>query len=300
MRVAISGASGLIGSALAADLTAAGAEVRPLVRRPARTPQEIQWDPLAPGGSLDPAALAGLDAVVHLSGAPVAPSRWTARRKAVLRVSRIASTRAVVAAMTAADPAPGVLICGSAIGFYGDTGDRSVDETGPAGSGFLAELVQDWEAATWPAAEAGIRVVNIRSGVVLAMGGGMLGSLLLPFKLGLGARIGSGQQYLSWISLADEIAAIRFLLEHAELSGPVNLTAPQPVPNAEFTKALASAVRRPGRLRLPSPLVKGALGEVAVELLGSARVVPARLTAAGFTFADPAIGPALTSIVATG
>jgi uncharacterized protein len=300
MKVAISGASGLIGSALAADLTAAGAEVHPLVRRPARTPQEIQWDPLAPGGGLEPAALAGLDAVVHLSGAPVAPKRWTAGRKALLRVSRIASTRALVAAMTAAEPAPGVLICGSAIGFYGDTGERSVDESGPAGSGFLAELVRDWEAATEPATGAGIRVVNIRSGVVLALGGGMLGSLLLPFKLGVGARIGSGQQYLSWISLADEIAAIRFLLDHAELSGPVNLTAPEPATNAEFTKALASAVGRPGLLTLPGPLVKGALGEVAIELLGSARVVPARLTAAGFTFTDPAIGPALASIVTAG
>ncbi len=298
MRVAISGASGLIGSALAAELTAAGADVRTLVRRPAKSAQEVSWDPLAVRGNLDPGALAGLDAVVHLSGAPVAPRRWTPGRKAVLRVSRIASTRALVEAMTAADAPPGALICGSAIGFYGDTGDHSVDETAPSGTGFLAELVRDWEAATEPAVQAGIRVVNIRSGIVLAAGGGMLGSLLLPFKLGLGAKIGPGRQYLSWISLTDEVRAIRFLLDQSEVTGPVNLTAPSPVTNAEFTKALASAVGRPNLLTVPAPIVRGALGEVAVELLGSARVVPAKLTAAAFTFTYPTIQAALAAIVA--
>ncbi|HET9894252.1 MAG TPA: TIGR01777 family oxidoreductase [Streptosporangiaceae bacterium] len=309
MRIAISGGSGLIGSALGADLrrdTAAGAEVVRLVRGPARAAGEISWDPV--GSGLDPAALDGVDAVVHLSGAPVAGKRWTAARKAQLRASRIDSTRALVTAMTAASAqpgpspngraSPGVLVCGSAIGFYGDTAGRVVDESSPPGTGFLADLVRDWEAAAQAAAPAGIRVVSIRSGIVLARRGGMLGQLMLPFKLGLGARIGSGSQYLSWISLSDEVRAIRFVLDHAELSGPVNLTAPTPVTNAEFTSALARALGRPALLTAPAPVMRAALGEVATELLGSIRAVPAKLTGAGFTFKHPDIATALSAIVA--
>jgi uncharacterized protein (TIGR01777 family) len=300
MRVAISGGSGLIGSALAASLAADDVEVVRLVRRPPGSAQEIRWDPLATSGGLDPAALSGVDAVVHLSGAPVAPKRWTDARKAELRASRITSTRTLVAAMVAASPAPAVLVCGSAIGYYGQTGSREVDESAPAGTGFLAELTTDWESATGPAAEAGIRVVNIRSGIVLAQGGGMLGSLLLPFRLGLGARIGSGTQYLSWISLTDEVRAIRFALDHDELSGPVNLTAPEPVTNRAFTTALAKSLHRPALLTLPAPLLQVGLGEVAVELLGSTRAVPARLTQAGFTFRHPDLGSALAAITVGG
>src|SRR6266567_6268057 len=212
MRVAISAASGLIGSALAADLAADGTEVIRLVRRRPAAETEVGWDPQAPDAGLDPAALRGLDAVVHLSGAPIAGGRWTQARKALLRSSRIASTTALATAMAAADPAPGVLLCASAIGYYGQTGDRAVDESAPAGTGFLAELVQDWEAAAAPARATGIRVVSFRSGVVLTPRGGMLGRLLPPFRLGLGAKVGSGRQYLSWISLADEVRALRFLL----------------------------------------------------------------------------------------
>jgi uncharacterized protein (TIGR01777 family) len=295
-KVAMSAASGLIGSALAAELTAAGVEVVTLVRRPVRAAGEVTWNPLAPAGGLDPGALNGVSAVVHLSGAPIAGGRWTAARKAELRSSRITSTQTVVTAMVAAGGPP-VLICGSAIGYYGDTGGRETDESSPGGTGFLADLVRDWEAATAPAAAAGIRVVSVRSGVVLDPGGGMLGPLLLPFRLGLGARIGSGTQYLSWISLADEIAAIRFLLDHDELTGPVNLTAPEPVTNAEFTRDLAQALHRPALLQLPAPLLRAALGDLATELTGSLRVKPAKLLQAGFTFTDPSLAAALRRIL---
>jgi uncharacterized protein len=295
MRVAVSGASGLIGSALTRDLRADGVEVVRLVRRAAASGDEIRWDPLAAAGGLDPAVLADVSAVIHLAGAPVASGRWTQARKAMLRASRIASTRALVSAMMAADPMPAVLLSGSAIGYYGDTGDRTVDESAPAGPGFLAELVTDWEAAAQPAAAAGIRVAYLRSGIVLGAGGGMLGRLAPLFRLGAGARIGSGRQYLSWISLTDEIRAIRFLLGEAGATGPFNLTAPGPVTNAEFTRALASALHRPAVLAVPAIALRAALGEVASELLSSARVMPARLTEAGFSFDHADITSALSA-----
>ena len=305
MRIAISGASGLIGSALAADLARDDVDVARLVRRPAQSADEISWDP--GGTGLDPADLQGVDAVVHLSGAPVASGRWTATRKELLRSSRIDTTRALVAGMAAAKEAsgdapagrvPSVLICGSAIGFYGNTGDQVVDESAQPGSGFLADLVRDWEVASQRALAAGIRVVNIRSGLVLSTRGGILGSMLLPFRLGLGAKFGSGDQFMSWIGLADEVRAIRFLLEHEEVGGPVNLTAPEPVTNAVFTKALAGALHRPALLTVPAPVLRGALGEVSGELLGSIRAVPTRLTEAGFTFGHPNLGAALSPATA--
>jgi len=298
MRVAVSGASGLIGSALTASLRADGADVARLVRRAPSAPDEIGWDPGPGGAGLDPAALRGVDAVVHLSGAPIAEGRWTQARKAMLRASRIDSTAALVRAMTAADPPPQVLLCGSAIGYYGETGDRLVDETAPQGAGFLAELVGEWEQAAQAAAPAGIRVAQLRSGVVLAVGGGMLGRLLRPFRLGLGAKVGSGRQYLSWISIADEVGAIRFLLDSGDAGGPFNLTAPHPVTNAEFTRALADALGRPAALALPSPVLRAALGEVASELLASARVRPARLTQAGYRFEYPDLVSALGALLA--
>ena len=248
MRVAVTGASGLIGTALTQHLGGDNIEVTRLVRRPAGRSGELQWDPAAPGGGLDPAAMSGLDAVVHLSGAGVADQRWTETRKQELRASRIASTTALVSAMAAAAEPPRLLLAGSAVGWYGDTGGRAVDETAPNGAGFLAGLVRDWEAAAEPAAEAGIRVVHLRSGVVLSSRGGMLPRLLVPFRFGLGARIGAGTQYLSWITLTDHLRAVRFLLGREELSGPVNLTAPAPVTNAVFTAELARAVHRPAVL----------------------------------------------------
>jgi len=296
MRIAVSAASGQIGSALTRDLEAGGADVVRLVRREARTPAEISWNPLEAGG-LSPAAMRGIDAVIHLSGAPIAPRRWTSARKAVLRASRIRSTTTIAAAMAGAEPRPGVLLCASAAGYYGITGERIVDESAPAGQGFLAGLVRDWEAAAEPARAAGIRVASFRSGAVLSPKGGLLGSLLPPFRLGLGAKIGSGRQYLSWISITDEVRAIEFLLRSADASGPFNLTAPVPVTNAEFTRALAGALGRPAAFTLPPAALKVALGEVTDELLGSARVVPARLQAAGFRFDHPDIATALAALL---
>ena len=295
IRVAISASTGLIGSALAQSLVADGAEVVRLVRQPPSVASEIRWDPTAPDGDLDPAALSGLDAVVHLSGAPIAPGRWTPARKEELRASRIGSTGAIVRAMLAAPIRPPVLIAASAIGWYGDTGDRPVDETAPNGNGFLAALVRDWEAASQPAREAGIRVVNLRSGVVLTSRGGMLPQLMLPFRLGLGARIGPGTQYLSWITLTDHIRATRYLLQQPELEGAVNFTAPTPATNSELTKALAAVLHRPAVLAVPAAAVRLALGELSSELLGSCRAMPARLEKAGFSFKYASIGPALAA-----
>lgn len=297
MRVAITGSTGLIGTALAASLRAAGYEVISLVRRPPASDAEVRWDPSAADGGVRPSALSGLDAVVNLSGAPIAGARWTAARKQLLRASRIGSTSALVRAMLAADRPPRVLLSGSGIHWYGDTGDRAVAETAPPGQGFLAALVRDWEAAAEPASAAGIRVVYLRSGVVLARRGGMLRPLLPPFRLGLGARIGAGSQYLSWISLTDHVRAVRFLLNHGDLAGGVNLTAPDPATNAEFTRALAAAVGRPALLALPGWALRLALGEMSTELLCSIRVVPARLQQAGFAFEYPEIGPALADAV---
>jgi uncharacterized protein (TIGR01777 family) len=295
MRVAITGSSGLLGTALAAHLRGNGTDVVRIVRRPPTAADESRWDPAAPGAGLHWSALGRLDAVVHLSGASVAGGRWTPERKRVLRSSRIDTTAALVRALVAADAPPPALIAASAIGWYGDTGDRTVDETAPSGSGFLATLVRDWEAAATPAAAAGLRVVNVRSGLALSRRGGMLRPLLPAFRLGLGARVGTGTQYLSWISIADHVRAMSFLLGRPDISGPVNLTAPVPATNAEFTRALAAAVRRPAVLAIPSPAIRLALGELATELLGSSRVRPARLEQAGFGFDYPDIGPALAA-----
>ncbi|MGA3153945.1 MAG: TIGR01777 family oxidoreductase [Streptosporangiaceae bacterium] len=293
MRVVVTGSAGLIGTALTESLRQGGAEVVRLVRGQPASPAEIRWDPLAPRGGLDPAVLSGADAVVHLAGAPIASGRWTEARKHELRASRVTSTEGLVAAMTAAAVPPLVLLAGSAIGWYGDTGDREVDESAPAGTGFLAALVRDWEAAAAAAGAAGVRVVNLRSGIVLSRRGGMLARLAPVFRLGLGARLGAGDQYISWISLTDEVRAIRFLQDQAGISGPVNLTAPEPVTNAELTAALASAVGRPALLRVPAGLLRAGLGEVSSELLAGARVRPARLRQAGFEFRHPELRAAL-------
>jgi uncharacterized protein len=295
MRVAITGASGFIGTALAGDLAGDGIDVLRLVRRAPSGPAELRWNPAAHDGGLSPASLDGLDAVVHLSGAPVAPRPWTAARKRELRASRIGSTATLARALLAAAQPPRVMLVASAIGWYGDTGSREVEEDAPNGTGFLAGLVRDWEAAARPVAEAGIRVVHLRSGVVLSARGGMLRPLLVPFRLGAGARFGTGTQYLSWIGLTDHIRACRFLLDSAQLSGPVNLTAPAPVTNAEFTAELARLLHRPAVLSLPAWLIRAALGELSGELLGSCRVRPARLRQAGFSFLHPQLGPALAA-----
>jgi uncharacterized protein (TIGR01777 family) len=281
MKIVVSGSSGLIGMALGGRLASTGDEMIRLVRRPAKAPGEFQWNPHAAGGGIDPAALEGADAVVHLAGAPIAAGRWTAARKREIRDSRIAGTSALVSALTAMEHPPPVLLSGSAIGYYGDTGGREVDESSAAGTGFLADVVRDWEAAAAPAEDAGIRVVNLRTGIVLSRHGGVLGRLLPLFRLGLGARIGSGTQVMSWIMLTDLVRILRFLLAQPDIEGPVNLTAPHPAANAEFTSALASAVGRRARLGLPAAALRFGLGEVAGELLSSARVMPRRLLDAG-------------------
>jgi uncharacterized protein (TIGR01777 family) len=295
MRIVMGGATGLIGTALAASLRQDGHDVIRLVRRAPAGRGQVQWDP---GRTLDPAVLSGSDAVVNLSGAPIAGGWWTQSRKRLLHDSRVSATTTLVAAITAAEAPPPVLLSGSAIGWYGDTGDRAVDETAPAGRGFLPELVTDWEAAAAPATGAGTRVVLLRTGLVLAGHGGLLGPLAPLFKLGLGGRLGDGSQYLSWIALADHVRAMRFLLDQAQITGPVNLTAPTPVTNTEFTAAFGRAAHRPTLLWVPAPLLRAGLGELSSELLSGARVLPATLLAAGFTFTYPGIDAALSAALA--
>jgi len=304
MKVAVTGSSGLIGTALVASLRADGHEVIRLVRRPPRAADEARWDPRAADAGLVPYApggLDGLDACVHLAGAGVADRRWTARYKAEIRASRVLGTRALAGALAKLSPPPASLVAASAIGWYGDTGGREVEESAPAGQEFLARLVRDWEAAAGPAADAGIRVVHTRSGLVLTPRGGILARLLPLARLGLCPRFGSGRQVMSWISLSDEIGAIRFLLGRKDISGPVNLTAPAPVTNSEFTAALNAAVVRRDLpwLRVPAPALRLALGEAAVELLTGARVVPKRLRQAGYEFRYPTLPEALSAELAS-
>jgi hypothetical protein len=299
MKVAVTGSSGLIGSALVADLRSEGHQVIRLVRRSPRSADEVRWDPESADAGLSPKpeALEGLSACVHLAGAGVASRRWTARYKAEIRASRVLGTRALVGALAKLGSPPATLLSASAIGWYGDTGGRQVDESAPAGAGFLARVVHDWEAATAPAAQAGIRVVNLRSGLVLTPAGGLLARLLPLARLGVCPRFASGTQAMTWISLSDEIRAIGFLLTRKDISGPVNLTAPIAVTNSEFTTALARAVRRRDLpwLRVPAPLLRLGLGEASVELLTSARVAPKRLLEAGYSFRHRTLAEALSA-----
>ena len=296
MKIAITGASGLIGSALSADLTRDGHQVVRLVRGPARSANEASWDPV--GGHVDLAGLAGADAVVHLAGAGVGDRRWSDAYKREILDSRVRGTTAIAHAVAALDPAPAVLVSASAVGFYGDTGDRAVDETAPRGRGFLADVVEAWEAAAEPARAAGVRVVHPRTGLVVARGGGAWKRMLPIFQLGVGGRLGGGRQYWSFISLTDEIRALRHLIDHPDLAGPVNLTAPTPVTNADATRALAHALHRPAALPVPAAALKAVLGEFSVEVLGSQRVLPTRLLASGFTFRHPSIEEALAAELA--
>jgi len=298
VRIAVTGSRGLIGTALVAALRGGGHRVIRLVRRTPASEDEIAWDPLAPTGGLAPGALDGLDAAIHLAGANVAGRRWTAAYKEEIRASRVWGTRALAGALAAASAPPSVLLSGSAIGWYGDTAGREVDESSPAGSGFLPSVVREWEAAASRAEEADIRVVTMRSGVVMSRRGGVLARMLPPFRLGLGARLGSGTQVMSWITLADYATIVSFLLAHPEITGPVNLTTPHPVTNAEFTSALAAAVHRPGLLFLPEGALKLALGGVSSDILASARVMPRRLEAAGYRFRFPDLPAALAAELA--
>jgi uncharacterized protein (TIGR01777 family) len=298
MRIAVTGASGLIGGALTTALAADGHEIVRLVRRETAAQDEVRWDPKA--RALDPGKLKGCSAVVHLAGAGVGDRRWTAARKTELYESRVLGTATVAAAVAAMDTPPSVLLCGTAIGYYGDTADHWVDEDSPAGTGFLAELVRDWEAAAEPAAAAGVRTAFARTGLVVARGGGAWGRLFPMFKAGLGGRLGNGRQFWSFIALQDEIAALRHILDTPALSGPVNLTAPQPLTNREVTAAMGRVLHRPTLAAVPAPVLRVALGEFAGDVLGSQRVRPKRLLESGFTFAYPGIEQAISAALRTG
>jgi uncharacterized protein (TIGR01777 family) len=297
MRVLVSGATGFIGSALVASLRAEGHTVHRVVRR-SPGPGDALWS--GSDGGLDlsrlpGATLDGLDAAVHLAGESIAGGRWTARRREELLESRTATTRALAGALAACDRPPAVLVSGSAVGFYGSRADEWLDEGSPAGDGFLAELCRRWEEATSPAVDAGIRVVRLRTGIVLGPGGGALAPMLRLFRSGLGGRLGSGRQWTSWISLEDQVAVIAKAITDEALVGPVNATAPQPVTNGELTRALGRAVSRPAFLRVPATALRLVLGRELADqlLLASQRVRPLRLEAAGYPFIHPTIDEAL-------
>ena len=297
MDVAVTGSSGLIGSALVRSLEADGHTVVPVVRRPARPGERVvAWDPAA--GTIDAAALEGLDAVVHLAGEGIAEKRWSAEQKRRILDSRTHGTVLLAGALAGLERPPGVLLSGSAIGYYGDRGDEVLTEASTPGDIFLSEVCVAWEAAAQAAVEAGIRTAHLRTGIVLDAGGGALAKTLPLFKLGLGGRLGPGTQWWSWISLADEVSAIRFLLE-AEVAGPVNLTGPAPVTNADFTTALGRVLGRPTALPVPRFGPKLLLGgELAEQLLfASQRVLPSVLEQAGFRFAHPDVETALRAVL---
>lgn len=284
MQVVVTGASGFLGTALVAQLREQGHGVRRLVRRAPTAPDEVSWDPA--GGEVDLDALAGTEAVVHLAGAGVGDRRWTPAYKQQIRDSRLLGTRTLVAALTRLDPAPRVLVSASAIGFYGSRGEEELTETSEGGTDFLANVVREWEAETQPAALAGIRVSTIRTGLVLAPHGGALARLLPLVRLGLGGPLGTGRQWWSWITLPDVLAAIDFLLDH-DLPGPVNLVAPAAARQYTVVRALARQLHRPALLPTPGFALRLALGEFAGEILSGQRVLPRRLTEAGFTFRHP-------------
>ena len=296
MKIAVSGASGLIGSALVPELQAAGHDVVRLVRRRAASTSELEWDPEA--GTIDAAGLAGTDAAVHLSGATIG-RRWTEARKAEILESRVRSTRLLAETLATLEPSPSVLVCAGGVGIYGARGDEILTEESELGTGFLADVGRAWEAAAEPARAAGIRVVNFRQGIVLSRDGGALDRMLTPFRLGVGGRIGSGTQWWSWASLDDIVAGYRFALD-AELSGAVNLLTPHPATNAQFTKALGKALGRPTIFPFPAFAAKAVFGEMAEEaLLTGQRALPARLLDAGFAFNYPELDTALHHTLAT-
>ncbi len=294
MKIAMSGSSGLIGTALRSSLTGDGHTVLRLVSRRAAAADEVQLDPRA---ALDPGVLHDVDAVVNLAGAGVAAHRWTPAYKRSILDSRLDATRNIVRALQSAHPRPRVLVSASAIGYYGDRGDEVLTETSAPGDDFLARVCVDWEAATGPAISAGTRVAVIRTGLVLDEGGGALAPLLKLFDRGVGGKLGSGSQYWSTITLTDEVRAIRFLLDEPTASGPFDLTGPEPATNAAVTKALGHHLRRPTMVPVPAFALRLALGEFSSGVLGSQRVVPEKLQAAGFTFESPDLDSQLRAVL---
>lgn len=297
MRVLLAGASGFLGQHLARRLRADGHQLTHLVRRPPRDGSEARWDPSA--GRLGTEVLAGQDLVVNLAGANIGRP-WTDGYKRTLVSSRLDTTATLARALAAApaDRRPGTLVNASAVGWYGDAGDRPVDEDEPAGTGFFAALCRDWEAATAPAEDAGVRVVRLRTGLPLDGSGGLLKPLLLLFRAGLGGKLGDGRQYMPWIALADWLDAVDFLVGRPDISGPVNVTAPNPATNAEFTAAMGRVLHRPTLLPVPKVGLRVVAGELGREIVGSQRAIPAVLTRAGFTFRYPELEPALRAALA--
>jgi uncharacterized protein len=297
MNIVVTGASGLIGSAVVARLTAGGHRVRRLVRRPAQA-EEITWDPAI--GKIDSRGLEAVDGVIHLAGENIG-ARWTRSRRARIRESRVGGTRLLSETLAGLGRPPRFLISASAVGIYGDRGDQVLTESTPPGDAardFLVSVCREWEAAAAPARDAGIRVVHPRFGLVLAPGGGALRKMLLPFRLGVGGRIGSGAQWMSWVALEDVVGAVEYLLTAESLEGPVNVSAPEPITNRELTRTLGRVLGRPAVIPVPATALRLVFGEMADRtLLSSARVVPARLIESGYRFTFPALEGALRSML---
>lgn len=296
MDVAISGANGFIGSALSASLRADGHRVLRLIRGGVTGGDAIGWDPDA--GRIDAPALEGLDAVVHLAGAGIGDRRWTAEQKRIIRESRVRGTAVLAGAVASRERKPAVFVSGSAIGYYGNRGDEVLTERSAPGADFLSQVCVAWEAETQPVADAGVRTVLTRTGIVLDAGGGALARMLVPFKLGIGGRQGSGQQWMSWITLADHVGAIRHAIAHVSVEGPTNLVAPNPVTNTDFARTLGQALHRPTIFPTPLLPLKLRFGSELVEalLLASQRVTPAQLTATGYEFTGPSLDVALQAM----
>lgn len=296
MKVAVTGASGLIGSALVGHLRQQGHEVFRLVRGPAGAPDERPWNPAGPPS---PSTFGGIDGVVHLAGRNIAAARWSAKQKEAILSSRVTGTRCLAECLALNGRRPAVLVTASAIGIYGDRGDEVLTESSAPGSGFLAEVGQQWEQATQAASRAGVRTVCARFGIVLSARGGALPRMLPPFRAGLGGRIGSGRQWMSWVDLQDAVSLLAFALQNPQLHGPVNAVAPNPVRNSEFTRALGEQLHRPTLFPLPATVVKLLLGQMGRELLlASQRVQPVVAQAAGFRFQYPELRGALQHVLA--
>jgi len=295
MNVAVTGASGLLGQAVVARLQQAGHRVHRLVRRKTQHPSEIYWSPSE--RQIHAAALEGMEAVFHLAGEPIV-GRWNREKKRRIRESRVAGTRLLAETLAARSAKPAVLISASAVGFYGDRGDETVDESAERGEGFLAEVAAAWEQAADPAREAGIRVVHPRFGIILSPEGGALKAMLPAFRMGIAGRLGNGRQWLSWVTRTDAAEAAMFALNEPELTGPVNVTAPEPVTNEQFTRTLGRVLGRPTPFPVPGLALRLAVGDLAEEgLLASQRVKPTRLQGSDFPFQHPQLEPALRAML---